>query len=90
MSERTETETDNETPVNDHDNNNDSVPTSGNGVRKTIRVAVGSKNPVKINAVKLALERVMKSSTINVQVEVQGFDVPSDVPDQPFGDVSLE
>ncbi len=59
-----------------------------NGTMKIVRVAVGSKNPVKVKAVKQALESVLKTSTVQVQLEVQGFDVPSDVPNQPFGDVS--
>lgn len=60
--------------------------------KKVIRVAVGSKNPVKVNAAKRALEKVLASSpsAVEVALEVQGFDVPSEVPDQPFGDVRRE
>jgi hypothetical protein len=62
--------------------------------KRVVRVAVGSKNPVKVKAARLALEKALASSpsTEEVDLEVQGFDVPSEVPDQPFGDVrrSLE
>jgi inosine/xanthosine triphosphatase len=44
------------------------------------RVAVGSTNPVKIAAVRAVLARCTTS------IVVQGFAVPSGVPDQPFGD----
>jgi inosine/xanthosine triphosphatase len=43
-----------------------------------VKVAVGSLNPAKINAVKQAL--------IQEEVEVLGINVPSDVAAQPFGD----
>lgn len=56
--------------------------------KKTIRVAVGSKNPVKVTAVKRALETVLQRSSLELELEVKGFDVPSEVPVQPFGDVS--
>jgi len=45
-------------------------------------VAVGSKNPVKVNSVKNAFEQNFPQSTI----AVSGYDVPSGVPDQPWGD----
>ena len=62
---------------------------SAHDKKKTkIRVAVGSKNPVKVNAVKRALEKALERSSLDVDLEVKGFDVPSRVPDQPFGDVS--
>lgn len=44
-----------------------------------MRIAVGSKNPAKINAVKRVCEEM--------QVEVIGIDVPSGVSDQPFSDL---
>lgn len=56
------------------------------GQKKILRVAVGSKNPVKVNAVKRAMQSVVKLSHLEIDVEVQGFDVPSEVSDQPFGD----
>ena len=49
-----------------------------------IRVAVGSLNPVKVGAVRAAIER---SALRPASLEVLGFDVPSGVPDQPWGDL---
>lgn len=49
---------------------------------KPIVVAVGSKNPVKVNSVRNTLTAAFGGRTI----EVEGFDVPSGVPDQPWGD----
>ena len=43
-----------------------------------IRVAVGSLNPVKVGAVRAAIER---SALRPASLEVLGFDVPSGVPD---------
>jgi hypothetical protein len=60
-------------------------------VRKSVvlNVAVGSGNPCKIKAVKAALQQVIgSSSSVGADLNVQGFDVQSGVPDQPFGDVS--
>lgn len=59
------------------------------GTTKTIKVAVGSKNPVKVNAVRQALHKAIGDSTagIHIDLDVQGFSVPSGVPDQPMGDV---
>jgi len=64
-----------------------------------LRIAVGSSNPAKIRAVEQALQRAVRrhhdgasdTTTDNttrrtVQLEIQGFSVPSGVPDQPFGD----
>ncbi len=45
-----------------------------------MKVLVGSKNPVKIDAVKEALENYF------ADVEVIGYKVESNVPDQPFND----
>ena len=44
-----------------------------------MKVAVGSKNPVKINAVRNVL------LNIYFEVNVTGVDVDSEVPPQPFG-----
>lgn len=41
---------------------------------------VGSSNPVKINAVTIAASETWP------EAQVQGFDVPSGIPEQPFGD----
>ena len=68
-----------------------------------LRVAVGSKNPVKINAVRQALEQVLEASSsrrqsqqeqdeqpqeTRVELQIESFDVPSGVSTQPVGDVS--
>lgn len=47
---------------------------------RAARVAVGSANPVKVEAVRRAVLRVHEAA------EVQGFDVASGVPDQPWED----
>lgn len=47
-----------------------------------MKVAVGSKNPVKIAAVKEAFEKVFPEE----QWEVEGIEVSSGVPDQPMSD----
>lgn len=55
---------------------------------KVVRVAVGSLNPVKAKAagdgIRKALMPVYGES--GVDIEVQGFNVPSNVSDQPMGD----
>ena len=60
-----------------------------------LHVAVGSKNPVKINSVKAALLQVIHNQPVfadddtedkHVKLRVEGFDVPSGVADQPMGD----
>ena len=45
-----------------------------------MKILIGSKNPVKIEAVKNAFEKYYK------QVETVGFSVNPNVPDQPFND----
>lgn len=47
-----------------------------------LHVAVGSKNPVKLNSTERAAATVFK----DYECIVEGFNVPSDVRDQPFGD----
>lgn len=67
-----------------------STNNSSNVVTK-FRIAVGSKNPCKINAVREAIQIVLKRTNNNVgiiKLDVQGYSSPSGVPDQPFGDVS--
>ena len=49
---------------------------------KPIVVAVGSKNPVKVNSVKNAVSAAFGGRI----VDCHSFDVPSGVPDQPWGD----
>ena len=71
------------------DNNNH------NGTDKTqLRIAVGTTNPCKIEAVKKAVEKAIgfsANSTVTAsnqfELHVEGFSVESGVPDQPFGDV---
>jgi hypothetical protein len=54
-----------------------------------LRIAVGTKNPCKIDAVRHALLSVIGgSSSLDVELDIEGFSVPSGAPDQPFGDVS--
>lgn len=45
-----------------------------------VRVAVGSRNPVKLAAVRAVLERVQPA------LQIEGVEVQSGVPDQPMGD----
>jgi len=66
-----------------------------------LRVAVGSKNPCKIEAVRKAFEDIfLKNNTAtndavieqdenekSVQIVISSYNVPSGVSDQPFGDV---
>jgi hypothetical protein len=67
---------------------NDDNP-SENNEKRIFRIAVGSSNPCKVDAVRQALQRAIEfSSGLDVDLEVEGFSVGSDVPDQPFGDVS--
>jgi len=47
-----------------------------------IHVAVGSTNPCKLEAVRQAFQEAFSTVTINVM----GYDVPSGVSNQPFGD----
>jgi inosine/xanthosine triphosphatase len=55
-----------------HDHNED--------VRKATRITVGSKNPVKLAAVRAVVTRLAAGITVDA------VEVPSGVPDQPFGD----
>src|SRR3954466_149608 len=49
-------------------------------IRKATRITVGSKNPVKLAAVRAVVTRLAAG------VSVDAVQVPSGVPDQPFGD----
>ena len=49
-------------------------------IRNARRVAVGSKNPVKLAAARAVVTRLVPDVT------VEAVEVPSGVPDQPFGD----
>jgi hypothetical protein len=58
--------------------------------KRLLRIAVGTKNPCKIDAVRHALLSVLGlSSSLDVELEIEGFSVSSGVADQPFGDVSV-
>lgn len=59
---------------------------------RVLRIAVGTKNPCKIDAVTEAIKQSIQSATespADVEIHVQGFPVESGVADQPFGDVSF-
>ena len=58
------------------------VQGDGMSDKKVITVAVGSKNPVKVNAAKSAFTQMFPEAT----VEVVGIDVSSDVSAQPMSD----
>jgi inosine/xanthosine triphosphatase len=49
-------------------------------VRKATRITVGSKNSVKLAAVRAVVTRLA------ADIRVEALEVPSGVPDQPFGD----
>jgi inosine/xanthosine triphosphatase len=49
--------------------------------KKIMKLAVGSTNPVKINSAKGGIEKATSKTVI-----AEGFNVPSNVSDQPFGD----
>jgi hypothetical protein len=56
-----------------------------------LRIAVGTKNPCKVDAVTKALKQCIRNETdyeTKVDIHIEGFTVESGVPDQPFGDVS--
>lgn len=50
-------------------------------MKNRVILAVGSKNPVKINAVEKVFKKIFKN------VEINGFDVASGVAEQPLSDV---
>lgn len=52
-------------------------------MRRGLRVAVGSANPVKVEAVRRAFSRFW-------EVEVEGMEVDSEVPAEPFGIAAVE
>ncbi len=49
---------------------------------KVVKIAVGSKNPIKYNASVAGAQKALKNATIIAE----GFNVASGVPDQPIGD----
>lgn len=48
------------------------------------KIIVGSRNPVKLNAVKVAFEKMF----VNETFVIEGISVPSDVADQPMDDTT--
>ena len=58
-----------------------------------LRIAVGTKNPCKIEAVteavKQSMDAAMGESKVKIDIHIEGFPVESGVADQPFGDVSV-
>ena len=55
--------------------------------QKELRIAIGSKNPAKINAVIQALQRILEQKGHwEVMISAASYDVASGVPDQPMGD----
>jgi inosine/xanthosine triphosphatase len=56
----------------------------------SIIVAVGSKNPVKCDSVKIGLQRLLNKAGAKPVIEVVGFDVPSGVSNQPMGDAETQ
>jgi non-canonical (house-cleaning) NTP pyrophosphatase len=63
--------------------------------KSSLKIAVGSSNPCKIEAVEQALQRALQNNSNNrstteeedfIVLEVEGFSVESGVADQPFGD----
>lgn len=57
---------------------------SRDGSINSIKIAVGSLNPAKVEAVRSVMERIYG------QVRIIPKDVPSGVPEQPFGDETLK
>jgi len=51
---------------------------------KVIKVVVGSRNPVKINAVRTALTTLLVGQQTELSLECLGIDAPSNVSDQPM------
>mmetsp|Transcript_6993 Transcript_6993/g.14882 ORF Transcript_6993/g.14882 Transcript_6993/m.14882 type:complete len:239 (-) Transcript_6993:116-832(-) len=65
----------------------DLSPTGRKDGTQLLRIAVGTKNPCKIDSVKKAINQLIKTdSQCNVEIHVEGFAVDSGVSDQPFGD----
>jgi len=55
---------------------------------RLLRIAVGTTNPCKIEAVRKAIQQSIETTTASTDIylDIQGFSVESGVPDQPFGD----
>jgi non-canonical (house-cleaning) NTP pyrophosphatase len=63
----------------------DSSLSNTNSKKTVLKVAVGSSNPCKVDAVQQALARVLVDQP-DVTFHLEGFPVESGVEDQPFGD----
>ena len=76
--------------TDDTGNTDDSTTNNGGSKMRLLRIAVGTTNPCKIDAVTKAIQQSIESTTgsiDSVDIDLQGFSVDSSVPDQPFGDV---
>lgn len=74
----------------DDTGNTDDTTNNGGSSMRLLRIAVGTTNPCKIDAVTKAIKQSIESTTgsiDSVDIDLQGFSVDSSVPDQPFGDV---
>lgn len=60
---------------------------SQNMSSKLLKIAVGSTNKVKVNAAKEGAEKSFLGEAV---IEAEGFDVPSNISDQPFGDAETQ
>ena len=74
---------------------------SANNNKRVLRIAVGTKNPCKIDAVTKAIKQSIRtaahrstglpindSEDTSYDIQIEGFAVESGVADQPMGDVS--
>ena len=78
--------------TDDTGNTDDSTTNNGGSSMRLLRIAVGTTNPCKIDAVTKAIKQSIESTTgsiDSVDIDLQGFSVDSSVPDQPFGDVRV-
>lgn len=48
------------------------------------KIVIGSLNPVKIEATKLAFEKIFLD--LNINLDITSYDIPSNVSNQPYGD----
>lgn len=57
---------------------------------KLVKIAIGSKNPVKICSAIAGIEKALAPVLESLEVSGEGFDIPSGVSDQPMGDEETE
>jgi non-canonical (house-cleaning) NTP pyrophosphatase len=78
----------------EHDNENNNAPNHPvDDVHRVLRIAVGTTNPCKIKAVEHAMRHILtfhnkntSNASTAVTIQVQGYNVPSNVADQPYND----